>query len=265
MSAAGILLTDPVIITRLPGGYAPISGAKIQAYLTSSTTPTPVYADGGLTTPLSNPVVANGSGQFPAIYLDPTVTYRLQVQNSAGAVLSDIDPVNLNTVAATQTQVNAGTSTTTFVSPNTLANWTGVIGALGYTPLNKAGDTATNLVLNVTSPAALSAGYLGSPVNTENANYTLLITDAGKTLYQTSGSAYTWTIPTNASVAFPLGTVVGFINTGSGSVTIAPAGGVTMNLAGAGTTGNRTLAQWGVATATKVGTDTWVIGGIGLS
>src|SRR6516164_4553482 len=83
MSAAGILLTDPVIITRLPGGYAPISGAKIQAYLTSSTTPTPVYADGGLTTPLSNPVVANGSGQFPAIYLDPTVTYRLQVQNSA--------------------------------------------------------------------------------------------------------------------------------------------------------------------------------------
>ncbi|HEY2480645.1 MAG TPA: hypothetical protein VGI30_00415, partial [Caulobacteraceae bacterium] len=93
----------------------------------------------------------------------------------------------------------------------------------------------------------------------------LLITDAGKTILQTTASAYTWTIPLNAAVAFPIGTVIAFIDTGSASVTIAPASGVTLNLAGAGTTGDRTLAQWGVATATKVGTDAWIIGGVGLS
>ncbi|HEY2482478.1 MAG TPA: hypothetical protein VGI30_09830, partial [Caulobacteraceae bacterium] len=166
--SAGILLTDPVIITRAPGAYAPIGGAKMQFYLTGTTTPSPAYADGALATPLANPVIADGSGKFPAIYLDPTVTYRLQVQNSAGAVLSDVDPVNLNTVAATQAQVNAGTSANTFVAPSTLAGWTGVIGALGFTPVNRAGDTVTNLVINPTAPAVSSAGYLGSPVNTQN-------------------------------------------------------------------------------------------------
>ena len=263
--SAGILLTDPVIIARLPGGSSPLGGAKMQFYLSSSTTPTPAYADAALATPLTNPVSANGAGQFPAIYLDPTVTYRLQVQNAAGAVLADIDPVNLNTVAATQTQVNAGTDTKTFVSPNTLAGWTGVMGALGFTPVNRAGDTATNLVINPAAPAVSSAGYLGAPVNTQNGNYTLLISDAGKTLYSTSGSADTWTIPANASVAYPIGTVIGFINTGTATVSIVGASGVTLNLAGAGTTGARSLAQWGVATATKLASDGWVIGGMGLS
>lgn len=263
--SAGILLTDPVIVARLPGGSAPIGGARMQFYLTGSTTPTPAFADAALSTPLTNPVAANGAGEFPAVYLDPTVTYRLQLQNAAGAVLSDVDPVNLNTVAATQSQVNAGTDTKTFVSPNTLANWTGVAAALGYAPVNRAGDTATNLAINPAAPAVASAGYLGSPVNTQNGNYTLLLSDAGKTIYSTSGSADTWTVPANAAAAFPIGTVIAFINTGAASVTLAPAGGVTLNLAGAGTTGSRTLGPWGVATMTKVASDSWVIGGIGLS
>ena len=80
----------------------PISGARLQFYLTSTTTPTPAYPSAALSTPAANPVVANGAGQFPAVYLDPTVTYRAQLQTASGGVIADIDPLNLNMVAATQ-------------------------------------------------------------------------------------------------------------------------------------------------------------------
>jgi hypothetical protein len=192
------------------------------------------------------------------------VTYRIQLLNAASAVLADIDPVNLSITAATQGQVNAGVATGVYVSPATLAGWTGVAAALGYVPVNKAGDTATNLVINPAAPVANSAGYLGSPINLQNVNYGLILSDAGKTIFSASGTN-TYTIPTNASVAFPIGTVIAFINESAGALTIAPAGGVTLNLAGAGTTGNRTLAQWGIATMTQVSANSWIIGGAGLT
>jgi hypothetical protein len=209
-------------------------------------------------------MVADSGGLFAACFLDPTVTYRIQLKTAGGSIIADIDPVSFSVQAASQGQVNAGAASNVFVSPATLAAWTGVATALGYTPLNKAGDTATNLAINPAAPAANSAGYLGSPINSQG-NYTLALADAGKTLLNTGGVAITWTIPANASVAYPVGTVIAFLNTGAGAVTIAPAGGVTLNLAGAGTTGNRTLAQWGLAVAIQESANAWVITGAGLT
>ncbi len=162
--STGVLLTMPVLVA-VNGDGEPISGARLQFYLTGTTTPTPTYTSAALSTPNANPVVANGAGQFPAIYLDPTVTYRVQLQTATGGVLADIDPANLDVVAATQAQVNAGSATGVYVSPATLAAWTGVAAALGYTPVNKAGDMATNLAINPATPAVNSAGYLGAPGN----------------------------------------------------------------------------------------------------
>lgn len=267
--ATGVLLTMPVLFSLNTatgsGPVTPISGGLLQFYITGTTTPTPVYTSAALTTALPNPVVANANGQFPAIYLDPTVTYRAQYQNAAGAVIADIDPVSASVGAATQAQVNAGVATGVYVSPQTLAAWTGVPAALGYTPVNKAGDTATNLVLSQASPAALSAGYLGVPINAQNGNYQTALTDTGKAILANSASANTKTIPANATVAYPVGTILTFINIGSAAVTIAPAAGVTLNLAGTGATGNRTLAQWGVATALQVAANQWLISGTGLT
>lgn len=262
--STGVLLTMPVLVA-VNGAGEPISGALLQFYLTGTTTPTPVYTSSTLGTPLANPVAANGNGQFPAIFLDPTVTYRAQLQTPAGGVIADIDPLNVDVVAATQAQVNAGVATGVYVSPATLAAWTGVPGALGYTPVNKAGDTATNLAINPAAPVVNSAGYLGAPINTKNTGYTLALTDAGKTIYSTSASADTWTIPLNSSAAFPIGTIIALVNTGTANVTVAPAAGVTLNLAGTGATGNRTLAQWGVATMIQVAANQWVISGTGVS
>jgi hypothetical protein len=81
----------------------------------------------------------------------------------------------------------------------------------------------------------------------------------------TDSTARTFTIPANASVAFPIGTTLTIINdNGAGVVTIAITSD-TMRLAGAGTTGSRSLAANGMATAVKVAATKWVINGSGLT
>jgi hypothetical protein len=72
-----------------------------------------------------------------------------------------------------------------------------------------------------------------------------------------SASAQTLTIPTNASVAFPVGTKIDVIQTGAGECSIAPADGtVTLNSEG----GKRKInAQWQATTLVKRDTNTWVL------
>lgn len=105
------------------------------------------------------------------------------------------------------------------------------------------------------------------PQNSKSADYTLVLSDAGKHVFHPSAdtSGRTWTIPANASVAFDIGTAITFVNqNGAGSISIAITSD-TMRLAGAGTTGTRTLAANGVATALKVTSTEWIISGTGLT
>jgi hypothetical protein len=97
--------------------------------------------------------------------------------------------------------------------------------------------------------------------NSQNAGYTLVLSDAGKHIYFATAGAFT--IPANASVAFPIGTAITFVNISTSS-TIAITTD-TMYLAGAGTTGTRTLAQYGTATALKITATSWIISGVGLT
>jgi hypothetical protein len=106
--------------------------------------------------------------------------------------------------------------------------------------------------------------YVGSPVNTQTTSYTLVLADQNKTIVGNAGSAITLTIPANSSVAFPVGTMVTFYNFGSVALTI-PITTDTMYLAPGGTTGTRTLAAKGVATATKIASTVWFISGAGLT
>lgn len=130
------------------------------------------------------------------------------------------------------------------------------------------GTPASGNLSNCTRDGTNAIGYLNIPQNTQNADYTLVLADAGKHIYRSPGdpSQRNWTIPTNASVAFPIGTAITFINHSINIVAmILPAGGVTLTLAAGGATGNRTLAAYGVATAIKVATNEWIISGTGLS
>jgi hypothetical protein len=106
-------------------------------------------------------------------------------------------------------------------------------------------------------------GFKGLPQNSQNGNYTLVLTDAGKHILQ-SGSASTTTIPANASVAFPIGSVVTVLNNTAGDISIAITTDI-MVLVGTTTTGTRTLARAGLATILKYNTTNWIISGSGLS
>lgn len=97
--------------------------------------------------------------------------------------------------------------------------------------------------------------------------YTLVLADEGKHIFHPSAdtTARIWTIPANSSVAFSVGTAITFVNqNGAGVITIAVTTD-TMRLAVDGTTGSRTLAANGVATALKVTETEWIISGSGLT
>jgi hypothetical protein len=110
----------------------------------------------------------------------------------------------------------------------------------------------------------VTLGYLNVPQNVQTGDYTLVLADSGKHIYRGSGSSATWTIPANSSVAYPVGTALTFINLSATSVSIAITSD-TMYLSSAGTTGTRTLAQYGSATAVKITSTSWIISGSGLT
>lgn len=81
--AAGRLLL-PSWMPALDGDGFPIPNAKVYFYLNLTTTLAPVYEDEALTTPLANPVEANASGRFPAVWADGDALYSASVEAPYG-------------------------------------------------------------------------------------------------------------------------------------------------------------------------------------
>ena len=116
--------------------------------------------------------------------------------------------------------------------------------------------------------ATLNIGYLNIPQNSQSAAYELVLGDSGKHIYHPAAdtTARTWTIPANASVAFPIGTAVVFDNDfGAGALTIAITSDTLVLVGTVGSTGSRTLASGGQGTAIKVTATRWRITGVGLT
>lgn len=134
-----------------------------------------------------------------------------------------------------------------------------------------AGTGIVDLIYETTNSRWRAVVISGSPVglkqNSQSADYTLTPADADGHVYHPSAdtTGRTWTIPANASVAYPIGTTLTFINdTSAGVITIAITTD-TLVLAGTGTTGSRFLAANGVATAVKMTSTRWQINGTGLT
>jgi hypothetical protein len=107
--------------------------------------------------------------------------------------------------------------------------------------------------------------FTNIPQNSQSAAYTLVLGDAQKHILHPTAdnNARTFTIPANASVAYPIGTALTFVNQ-INTVTIAITTD-TLTFAGSGATGSRTLAASGIATALKVTATSWIISGTGLT
>lgn len=146
-----------------------------------------------------------------------------------------------------------------------LATW--LAAATG--PLLKTGGAVTGAITGMLTGSTVldsvgTARYVGFrnfPFTAASSGRTLALTDVGMCIPATG----TINIPTNASVAFLLGDMIGVYDNSSSSISITASGGVTLRLGGSNTTGTRTLAQRGMVTLFKVGTDEWVALNGGIS
>lgn len=109
--------------------------------------------------------------------------------------------------------------------------------------------------------------YAGIPQNSQSAAYTMVLADANKHIYHPSAdtTARTWTIDSNANVAYPIGTAITFDNdTSAGVITLAITADTLVWLPSGGT-GSRSIAANGQATALKVTATRWHLTGVGIT
>lgn len=171
---------------------------------------------------------------------------------SAGYFIGDGS--KLTGLPTTYTTMNV----TTLVASNITANSELVTGNL----------TTGNLTVTGNISGAVngySIGYREIPQISFAANTTTALADSAKHYYSTSATPLTLTIATNAAVAYPIGTALTVVNQGTGIITLNPAAGVSMFMAGNATSNSRTLSSYGMATLMKVATNTWFLNGVGLS
>jgi len=128
-------------------------------------------------------------------------------------------------------------------------------------------DTATTV--DVSTAQTLTNKTLTAPVinlalNAQTGTtYTFALTDNGKLVTADNGSAQTYSIPTNGTTAFPIGTQINIIRIGTGAVTIqaASSGTTTVSSTGATATAPTLRARYSAATLIKAATDLWYVTG----
>ena len=232
--------------------------ARLYFFDEGTTTPQTVYSDAARTAAHTHPIVADTYGKWPAVYVAPG-TYRYRITDDEGSTIDDFDGI----VAPEAPTSEEGSSVT--------------ISAFAETYLDDAdaGATLTTLgvsafvqtILNDATAAdvrtTIDAPRLGiRDIVSDITSRTLALTDVGKTLEMSSGSARVYTIPANATVAFEVGTEINVARMGTGSLTITAANGVTLNgVASSGSSGCTIDAQYKGASLRKTATNTWAIVG----
>lgn len=194
---------------------------------------------------------------------------RVTFAGTAG-ILSDDADLTFATDTLTATKIVGSTSITDSGLTATRVTFAGASGLLADdADMTFATDTLTvTKVVASTSLTVAGAAITNNVVqNSQSTAYTTVLSDAGKHLYHPGAdtTARTFTIDSNANVAYPIGTTLTFVNDTSGGVITIAITSDTLVLAGAGTTGSRTLAANGIATAIKVTATRWIINGTGLT
>jgi hypothetical protein len=215
----------------------------------------------------------HGGANGAELRLTNTATGSAAVNGSVLEVLgSDVYLYNfeaaklfLGTNTTEAVQIDSSQNVGVGMTPGRKFDVTGTFGATGAATLGSTLDV-TGAVTG--SSFADSKGDVRTIVqNSKSTAYTTVLSDAGKHIFHPSAdtTARTWTIDSNANVAYPVGTAITFVNQHSAGVITLSITTDTMRLAGTGSTGSRTLAADGIATALKVATTEWLISGTGLS
>jgi hypothetical protein len=271
---------------NLPAGNPVVTGTTISSSTTNTTNSdiatalTNCITRDGQSTPSANlPMNAKKlTGLAAGTSAGDSVRYE-QVVLSGGALGTPTSGTLTNcTGLPVSTGVTGfGTNVATFLATPSSANLAAALTDETGSGANvfATSPTLVTPVLGTPSSGTLSSctvdgtdavGFRNIPINSQSAAYTAVLADSGKCIFHpsTDANARTFTIPANGSVAYPIGTAISFVNMTSQVVSIAITTD-TMYLAGTGTTGTRSLAQYGTATALKMTSTTWIISGAGLT
>jgi hypothetical protein len=185
-------------------------------------------------------IFVNGTNRYSIFESIPAFGFNKSLSGATNLYLNQNDIVKIYFWAFNATLVVGASSTyatvTELLPPS--AGFVGSSGTNGFTG---------------------SAAPLNLPVNTQTSAYTLTAADVGDLINTSSGGV---TVPAGV---FVRGDVVSIYNNSASNQTITQGASVTLRLVGTATTGNRTLAQRGLATLLCVNPDEFVISGGGLT
>lgn len=224
----------------------------------------------GVKTFSSSPIVptpSNGTDAANKDYVDAQASgggySDEQAQDAVGTILADSSTIDFTYTDATP-EITAAVKSNSISDTHIAAGVDAAKiadGSVSNTEFQRLNGVTSDIQTQLDAKAVKEIGQ-----NSQSAAYTTVLSDSGKHILHPSSdaNARTFTIDSNANVAYPIGTAISFINETSQVVTIAITSD-TLTLAGTTTTGSRSLAQNGVATAIKITSTKWIISGTGLT
>ncbi len=282
-STPGIIMNNGILAAAITApATATISGTvtsgTIFFYLADGNIPTIAHNTTATITGSAGWTVATGVAAIPrnAVATFWEITFTANVIDTIVPATMDIRGIQNQTVdGAGLSSVRDGATgdITRSTDPNSVPRYfsgSGTPTVAGFTTCSAARDfywDTTGLIIYGCDATNTWKAINLIEQNSQSAAYTTLMSDAGRQIYHPGAdtTARTFTIDSNAHVPYPLGACITFINdTSAGIVTIAITSD-TLVLAGAGTTGSRTLSASGMATACKTTTVRWMISGNGLT
>lgn len=203
-------------------GFTPYNATNPNGYTSNTGTVTSVAISGGTTglTATGGPITTSGT---------ITLGGTLGVANGGTGTAS---------LTANAVILGNGTSAVQSVAPGASGN---VLTSNGTTWVSQAA----------------AGGVVAYPQNIQSGNYTLVLSDAGKHIYSANTAAQTITIPTNASVAFPIGTLVTIVNMGTSFIRLSTTGVSIYNNGSTTAMSTPIIAIGASVQLVKTGTNTW--------
>jgi hypothetical protein len=182
-----------------------------------------------------------------------TGTLTLPTSTGTLALTSDITVTASSSNTLTNKSISLGSNTVT----STLAELNSAVTDADVASIAGT-ETLTNKTL--TSPT-LNDPKINLAIDAETASYTAVLANNGQIVTMNNGSANTFSIPTDASVDFPIGTQITVLQIGAGQTTIqaVTSGTTTVNSTGATANAPKLRVRYASATCVKLSANNWIV------
>jgi hypothetical protein len=196
----------------------------------------------------ANPTLASGEWGFETDTLKTKIGNGSTAWNSLAYATGSVSISNVT---------GLGTGVETFLATPSSANLRTAV----------TDETGTGSLVFGTSPTittpTLSDPKINLAFDAETASFTAILANNGQVVTMDNASANTFSIPTNASVAFPIGTQINVLQIGAGQTTIqaVTSGTTTIQSTGASAAAPKLRARYSAATCIKAATDLWYVFG----